>query len=473
MKHSLKSLEHRYSSMLNQAQLFLKSKEKNKNGSAILKNRILHIQDKRGQCPQCGVILEGGNYNTEHIHDLSLGGDNSLDNRVLICKMCNDYRNKMAQGVLGPPRYCNGFPGNWETIKKYLIWGAITIDEGFDAGKSIPSIHNKFLEYATGGIAFTNKPTRYFGRCSQWDVGEELISQPIIKKPGLLGMFFDKVFGFESKTAPIEVKVKPTARKPNDQLKQGIAEPVKPKKKQLPIKEIQISNPEVVIKKEKPTKVILDSESGESVLEFLNVLTREITLAALGHDFKAHLVRIGKEEMTMKQFAIKCGNPKSRSLVKIFEEELNEYVHIRKEGTRTFLSPIKYPTWQELNNSSKGIKLPREPKTMSEIYLLLIPLINSGSSQEELLIEFGNLNSITQSRRKRILSQIKRALFQKNVDSAFWHFPNLSCEELNQKLEFSIKEGNGWNIPDRGDGFNWAVTEYFRNVRIHLDNEEE
>ena len=471
MKHSLKSLEHRYSSMLNQAQLFLKSKEKNKNGSAILKNRILHIQDKRGQCPQCGVILEGGNYNTEHIHDLSLGGDNSLDNRVLICKMCNDYRNKMAQGVLGPPRYCNGFPGNWETIKKYLIWGAITIDEGFDAGKSIPSIHNKFLEYATGGIGFTNKPTRYFGRCSQWDVGEELISQPTIKKPSFLGMFFDKVFGFESKTATIEVKVKPTVEKVNVQSKKTIAEPGKTKKKQLAIKETQ--NPEVVIKKEKPPKAILDSESGESVLEFLNVLTREITLAALGHDFKAHLVRIGKEEMTMKQFAITCGNPKSRSLVKIFEEELNEYVHIRKEGTRTFLSPIHYPTWQELNNSSKGIRLPREPKKMSEIYLLLIPLINSGSSQEELLIEFGNLNSITQSRRKRILSQIKRSLFQKNEDSAFWHFPNLSYEELNQKLEISIKEGNGWNIPDRGDGFNWAVTEYFRNVRIHLDNEEE
>jgi len=461
--------------MLNQAQLFLKSKGKNKNGSAILKNRILHIQDKRGQCPQCGVILEGGNYNTEHIHDLSLGGDNSLDNRVLICKMCNDYRNKMAQGVLGPPRYCNGFPGNWETIKKYLIWGAITIDEGFDAGKSIPSIHNKFLEYATGGIAFTNKPTRYFGRCSQWDVGEELISQPIIKKPGLLGMFFDKVFGFESKTAPIEVKVKPTARKPNDQLKQGIAEPVKPKKKQLPIKEIQIQipNPEIVIKKEKPTKVILDSESGESVLEFLNVLTREITLAALGHDFKAHLVRIGKEEMTMKQFAIKCGNPKSRSLVKIFEEELNEYVHIRKEGTRTFLSPIHYPTWQGLN-TSRGLRFPREPRRLSRCANWFISSAAICNSFNDFQTSLKQSRVIPQGRSHRMMIFLKRSLFTPNCDfDGVWNFQDLTAEALIDKFEFSILEGNGWEMPERGDGFNWAVTEYFRNVRIHLDNEEE
>jgi hypothetical protein len=318
------------------------------------------------------------------------------------------------------------------------------------------------LEYSTGGRDYSNKATRYFGRCSEWEIGDSMRANPTIRKPGLMTRFLDTIFGYEPKPVVISDKPKPAPTIVKEEAKEIIAAKKKPEKP---------AGSES--KHVKTTKSPSLNDLNECCREFLKVITKEMTLAATGNAFKDHLKRIGKDEMTMKQFAVICGYPKKKSLLKIFESDLNEFIEVRKEGTKTILLPLKYPIWHELNNSSKGIKLPREPKTMYEIYLLLIPIIKSGSSQGELLIEFSNFNSLTQSRRKRILSQIKRALFHKGEESEFWHFPNLSYEELNQKLETSVKEGNGWKIPDRGKGFNWAVTEYFRNVRLHLDDEEE
>ncbi|HIL65328.1 MAG TPA: HNH endonuclease, partial [Candidatus Poseidoniales archaeon] len=228
--NAMKALEQRYSGMLILAKNFLQTQSKNKNGSSLPKDRVRHIKNMGGQCPQCGVPLEGGNCNTEHIHDLSLGGENTLGNRVLICRMCNDYRNKMCQGVLGPPRYCNGYPGNWRTIKEYLIWSAVTIDDGFEAGKRIPEIHEKFLEYSTGGRDYSNKATRYFGRCSEWEIGDSMRANPTIRKPGLMTRFLDTIFGYEPKPVVISDKPKPAPTIVKEEAKEIIAAKKKPEK---------------------------------------------------------------------------------------------------------------------------------------------------------------------------------------------------------------------------------------------------
>ena len=48
------------------------------------------------------------------------------------------------QIYLGPPSYWQGFPGNWDRVKKYLLWNAVTVDKGHHAGESYPEVHHIF-----------------------------------------------------------------------------------------------------------------------------------------------------------------------------------------------------------------------------------------------------------------------------------------------------------------------------------------
>ena len=57
------------------------------NGNALTKEKRNKMLELNIDCVHCGTLLSGNNYNTEHILDLSLGGENTQQD--LMCKICN------------------------------------------------------------------------------------------------------------------------------------------------------------------------------------------------------------------------------------------------------------------------------------------------------------------------------------------------------------------------------------------------
>ena len=59
-----------------------------------------------------------------------------------------------------------GYPANWESIKRYVIWSELTVDDGLFAGRAIPEVHAMFIEERFGGEEPRRGPNRAFGRAS-------------------------------------------------------------------------------------------------------------------------------------------------------------------------------------------------------------------------------------------------------------------------------------------------------------------
>lgn len=201
-------LEIRYGSEIKIAKTFLSSKTRKAGRTPANPEQKQHFLDMDADCPLCGDPFHDGNHNTEHIFPISLGGKNTSENRIQLCRMCNNSRNKVMQSTFADnPK--SAYPEKWVHIKKILLWHIITIDDGIDAGKLIPSVHELFMTYATGGKPFPNQPKRAYGRYSTWKVGDEPNylhnNSSINKKPNppstksVTLSFFDWVFGYKSK----------------------------------------------------------------------------------------------------------------------------------------------------------------------------------------------------------------------------------------------------------------------------------
>ena len=108
---ALENHESQYLNMLEIAFAFLHRKVRAANGTPI--NQTVHdfVISYGAQCPHCGINLSRSNSNTEHIHDLALGGENKSYNKIIMCRDCNLARNKTMQVYLGAPSYWRGFPG--------------------------------------------------------------------------------------------------------------------------------------------------------------------------------------------------------------------------------------------------------------------------------------------------------------------------------------------------------------------------
>lgn len=206
----------RYAPSIERAKSFLEGKKKTANGTSISQTGLLKLLQNRADCPLCGVVFEGTNHNTEHIHPRSLGGTNDVNNKIQLCKNCNNCRNSILQRMLPPPPFHKSYPENWDIVRDLIIWSELTIDDGLGAGVALPSVHEKFLEERFAGESPKKGPQRAFGRAStlndatgpnyphnkkEIDVTHKGVpKQEPKKKPGFWNSFavpiLDKVFGF-------------------------------------------------------------------------------------------------------------------------------------------------------------------------------------------------------------------------------------------------------------------------------------
>lgn len=216
----------RYKEELSRARQFLSASGRAKNGSSINDGRELTLLKNRAQCPHCGILFEGGNHNTEHIHPRALGGENTDRNRIQFCLACNNARNLVMQALLGHPPYFKNYPQNWPMVEEYLLWSEISIDDGLSAGNQVNSVHQKFLMCRFSGQVQPADLTSAYGRFSTWKKGDSpnyrqgtrqrlKRKQIVSQKPKRKGVFisvFDRLFGYGVIEEPPKAKAIATAQ---------------------------------------------------------------------------------------------------------------------------------------------------------------------------------------------------------------------------------------------------------------------
>ena len=293
---ALENHESQYLNMLENAFSFLHRKVRAANGSPI--NQTVHdfVISYGAQCPHCGINLSRSNSNTEHIHDLALGGENKSYNKIIMCRDCNLARNKTMQVYLGAPSYWRGFPGNWDRVKNYLLWNAITVDKGHRAGENYPEVHSIFESILTENRVRILPPSWWSGRG-----GQGKVSVQNSKRVGFWTRFFDKVFGYTPNITSSEKKVH--------------TELVKKTRKNNVRERIDVS-----------------PEFRSHILSALNSVEGEIKLATFSNYFQLYLVGNGYKKQSLKEFARSFGIPKKRSCVDIIEDYFPEDIAYRREG---------------------------------------------------------------------------------------------------------------------------------------------
>ena len=299
----MQDLEIRYTDMLETAFNFLNATKGVGNGTPLHPNRRSYVFASGGQCLHCGLILTKKNSNTEHIHDLALGGKNHDVNKILMCKTCNSLRNQLMQLYLGTPSFHKGFPGNWDRVKKYLLWNAITADEGHEAGNIFPQIHRLFEELLESQGCEISPPSSYFGRGNFSNLVQ---IKNTSKSTGFFTRIFDRLFGFkEQQIETYEIReTQPLDLTQND----SIISPV-------------TINPEFIIQ----TTNVLESIDGE------------INLSQFTKLFRENLLDIGIGNLTFKEYANSMGIPKSRSCIQIIDQYFDGVIGYRREGNTVFI----------------------------------------------------------------------------------------------------------------------------------------
>ena len=144
------------------AKAHVQAQKKPNNGNALTKEKRNRMLELNIDCVHCGTLLSGNNYNTEHILDLSLGGENTVDNKMLMCKICNSARAELKVSLLGNQPTM----AKWDLVEAYVLWSFITVDHGHASGANIPQVHQEFLRLASGGRERERSGTRWFARAS-------------------------------------------------------------------------------------------------------------------------------------------------------------------------------------------------------------------------------------------------------------------------------------------------------------------
>ena len=294
-----------YISMLETAFNFLFRKGKPVNGSPLNQARQDFVMTCGGCCLHCGKKLTHYNSNTEHIHDRALGGLNKASNKIIICTSCNLARNKTMQMYLGAPSYWRGFPGNWDRVKKYLLWNAVTVDKGHNLGKNYPDVHELFESIMAESNNNFSPPNTWYGR------GEHtiLIRTESRNKNRFWIRFFDKIFGYESTNQSYE---------PNHKNTEDIESNDK-------------SQSDNIVKSKR--KILdLDKKFYEHILSAINSVEGEIKLETFGTYFQLYLVGNGLARQSLKEFAKSHGIPKRRTFIQTIEDYFPNEIQYRREG---------------------------------------------------------------------------------------------------------------------------------------------
>ena len=300
------ALEQRYQPMLQLAHDFLSKQKKPGNGSSLNSAHLNYVIANGGLCLHCSVTLTKKNANTEHIHDKALGGSNKSNNKVLMCKKCNAARNATMQLYLGPPSYWKSFPGNWDRVKRYLIWNAITVDKGHLHGRIFPEIQTIFENLISYNGITIKAPKQWFGRGDCINIIQTKTNNIIIR-------MFDRIFGFD----------------PKENFRSN----------GYPISNIEGENNSGKIQVYVNDDLEDNNDFLEPVFAVLSTIDDEVKLTHFSNLFKNYLEEKGEARQSFKQFARSFGVPKSWSCLNVFERFFPDKITIRREGTMVFIKP--------------------------------------------------------------------------------------------------------------------------------------
>lgn len=320
----------RYKEELSRARQFLSASGRAKNGSSINDGRELTLLKNRAQCPHCGILFEGGNHNTEHIHPRALGGENTDHNRIQFCLACNNARNLVMQSLLGHPPYFKNYPQNWPMVEEYLLWSEISIDNGLSAGNEVNTVHQKFLMYRFSGQLQTADLTNAYGRFSTWQKGDSpnykqgtrrrlKRKQIVPQKPKRKGVFisvFDRLFGYSLNEEPPKAKAIATAQ----------PAPVQNQTEQQPtlLGREDIAAEQTGNDSQSKSNIRPITEFQSVILSFLT--QTPITISHLGDHVKDYMSAQGISGSTTTDFLNLYGLPKG--LKKALETHLSEEIII-------------------------------------------------------------------------------------------------------------------------------------------------
>ena len=418
-------LEPRYIEQIRIAENHLKTKSKAKKGTSMQKDRVTYLVEAGAECPICGITLKAGNHNTEHIFPSGLGGANQLHNKTQMCVLYNHARSQILQ-LMGHPPWHKIYPNQFNLVKQILIWCLITIEDGNDAGKQIPHIHNEFMQIRTGGEDFPNKPTRAFGAALTWSIGDEpnylhnhsprnqISGTKAIKSPTL--SFFDWIFGYKSSNKT------PTPANPGKPPQSEPESVPSPKPESRPD-----SNPKSVEPKYATFRIaIIDLIAGEQV--------------SIGHLNK----RIRKmqeerewDEVGNRSFLQKHGFDRNYGLLKALRDTFGDMIaisgnhglqiiHLKAYGERfEKISETlgeetgEFPLISGMNNTASGLKLPRHPNQFVECLTAFHDNQSQFQTNDEIFALFRNILGGT-NRSDALLRKFAYLLFPNDTTT----FPN-------------------------------------------------
>ncbi len=309
--------EQEYISMLETAYGFLSRKGRPVNGSPINQAKHDFIVASGGCCLHCGTFLTRNNSNTEHIHDRALGGHNKSENKIIICTSCNLSRNKTMQIYLGQPSYWRGFPGNWDRVKKYLLWNAVTADKGHYAGQNFPEVHHIFEDILRSRGKNITPPNNWFGR----DNSPKMIYHHE-RRRGFFVRMFDKIFGYEKAVTNQVISA------PNYQ---NLIQPTEI--------ENQVKNERNIVEVPEIFRI--------QILNALDKVEGEVNLATFSSFFKLYLASKGFSQTGLKQFAQSFGISKNKTCIQIFQDYFPNEIEWRREGQTTVFIRRKHGVFEE------------------------------------------------------------------------------------------------------------------------------
>ena len=375
-------LEPRYIEQIRIAETHLKLKSRAKKGTSIQKDRVAYLVKVGAECPICGITFKAGNHNTEHIFPSGLGGVNQLHNKIQMCVQCNSARAQILQ-LMGHPPWNKIYPSKFGFVKQILMWCLITIEDGNDAGKQIPHIHDEFMKIRTGGEDFPNKPRRAFGPASTWAIGDSpnyLYNQSSLISPkspstesfnwrSMVRNTLDKFFGYEPKVeAQSSVKITENTEHP------------------IP--------PEDVLKPLPENKRLKEIPEGVDRAGFTEAITiiisgdKEITVMSIGNRIRKMQENDGWDEVGTRSFLQRYGFSRNFGLLNALKGTFEDRIIVKgtKSEQRIQIVGIQakdaqsepgpeiepdgktdpFPLISNFNSGSSGLRLPRHPKQLIE-----------------------------------------------------------------------------------------------------------
>ena len=176
--------------------------------------------------------------------------------------------------------------------------------------------------------------------------------------------------------------------------------------------------------------------------ECLRVINESMSPVTFSMKLAASISENGFEDMTGKEFARHCGIPNSWSLLKALQTHLSDSICVDGKGTAAIITPLqsqgneipiedhgnehvlnqvstrvsivensKYPLITNLNSSSSGLRLPREPRVLAAILDWYVLNISKLTNFHELINGVKGSGFVSSSRSFPIANQIRKAVF--------------------------------------------------------------